>query len=534
MVTPPGQSSSENALALGQGTLASRMLGFVRDACIAALLGSGWVADALLVAFRLPNFARSLLAEGAFAYTLVPGYQASKMRDPQQAWVFVRSMTLALFVVFGLLVLAGAVFSNHIAIVLAPGFHDMPDILNLASKFMVLCLLSLPLVSGAAVSSAALMVEGFFKPPAYASAVFNVVVILSAGAAFVLFGAGDDRAPYVLCIGVIAAGMVQWVYQIFFLRRLGYSPVGPIALGDPLLVRSLRALPRSILGVSGNNVNLLLAALLASFLAEGSISALYFAERLIGFPLGIIGISVGLAALSDLSAIAAGFKDAKDAARQDLLAAAKSLFSERLVKSCRVTFFFALPAAVGTACLAVPLTAVIFGRGEFDADALVRTSNALLAYILGLPALALIRPLLAGLGALEDTKTPMRGALAGLLATGVCGVLLLPAEIPWGPALAVSVAAWVNAAILIRALVKLGHSPLPGLAWPLKTLFACALMAGCVLWTASFFASNLGKAATVPLGIVVYFAAAYLLRLEECALTSRLLMKVFRKRGTPS
>ncbi|SBW05495.1 putative Protein MurJ homolog [uncultured delta proteobacterium] len=524
-MTPPDRSPTDNALALGQGTLASRILGFARDAAIAALLGGGWMADALLLAFRLPNFARSLLADGAFAYSLVPAYRTLKDLDPERAWTFVRSMTLSLFAIFGFLVFMGAVFSEHVAIILAPGFHNMPDVLAMASGFMALCLLSLPLVSGAAVNSAALMAEGQFNPPAYASAVFNIVVILSVGLAFVLFGAGDERAPYVLCIGIIAAGMVQWGYQTLFLRRLGFSPRGPVSFKDPVFTRALRALPPSILGVGGHQVNLLLATLLASFLAEGSISALYFAERLIGFPLGIIGASMGLAALSDLSKIASTFRGRAGDPRQDLLAANRALFAERLVKSNRVTLFFALPAAVGTACLAVPLTSVIFGYGEFDSEALLRTSNALLAYIVGLPALALIRPLLAGLGALDDTKTPMRAALAGIIATSGFGAALLVTGAAWGPALAVSLAAWTNAAILIRALVKSGYHPLPGLAWPLKTLAACGVMAACVIVSAGFFHSNIGKAATVPLGVAAYFAAAAVLRLEESAMTFRIAKK---------
>ncbi len=524
------QASSRNALTLGQGTLASRLLGFVRDAAIAALLGGGWMADALLLSFRIPNFARSLLAEGAFAYTLVPAYSSLKTADPGRAWVFVRSMTVALFAFFSLFVLAGMLFSGRIAIVLAPGFHDMPDVLTMASGFMALCLFSLPPVSGAAVSSAALMAEGRFRPPAYASAVFNSLVIASAGLAFALCGAGDARAPYVLCGGVIAAGMVQWGYQTFFLRRLGFSPRGPLDFRDGALIRSLRALPRSVFGVSGHQVNLFLAAFLASFLAEGSISALYFAERLVGFPLGIIGASMGLAALSDLSRIAPSFTGKNNADRQDLIAAGRDLFTRRLVSANRVTLFFAIPAAVGTACLAHPLTSLIFGYGEFGDQALLRTGNALLAYAVGLPALALARPLLAGLAALGTTAPAVRGALAGLAATAFFGTLSLSLDAAWGPALAVSCGAWVNAAVLLRALAKLGHSSLPGLAWPLKTLATSALMAACVLWASGLFGSALGKAATVPLGVVVYMGTARLFRLPESELALRAVMDMAREK----
>lgn len=521
------QSYTGNVLTLGQGTLASRFLGFVRDAAIAALLGSGWMADALLLSFRIPGAARSLLAEGAFAYTLVPAYRSLKDTDPERAWTFARSMTVALFGIFGILVLFAATFSEHVAIILAPGFHSMPGVLGMASAFMALCLLSLPLVSGAAVASSTLMAEGCFKPPAYASAVFNIVVVLSAGAAFLLFGMGDDRAPYVLCIGMVVAGMVQWSYQTFFLRRLGFVAYGPLSFKDPVLKQSLLALPRSVFSLGGLYANSALAAFLASFLAEGTISSLYFAERLLGFPIGIIGASIGLASLSDLSNITASFADKTDA--DGHAAANRARFTERLVMATRITLFFALPAAVGTACLAVPLTSVIFGHGEFDQGALGRTSNALLAYMIGLPALVLARPLLAGLGALGETKAAARAAFAGFVATGIFGTALLATGASWGPALTVSLAAWINVALLVRILEKLGHPPLPRLIWLLKTLAACAVMAACVLWTASFFSSNLGKAATVPLGIAVYVAAALILRLDESERIVRMVVNRFRK-----
>lgn len=517
-----------NALTLGKGTLVSRILGFARDASIAALVGGGWAADALVLSLRLPNIARTLLTEGALAYSLVPVFRSLLDENTARAWAFVRSMTLALFAVFGFFVIIGVVFPDRIAAVLAPGFLAVPNVLAMASGFMLLCLTSLPLISGAAVISAALIAAGNFWPPAYGAAVFNLVIVLFAGAAFLVFGTGSVAAPYVICIGVIVSGAVLWGYQACFLHRLGFSPAGPVAFSDPVFVRAFRALPRSVFSVSGHHVNVFLAVFLASFLAEGAISSLYFAERLVNFPLGVVGVSMGLATLADLSKIAASFTDADteensaahsaagpDAFTHDAAAAGKALFAERLAQSGRVTLYFALPATVGTACLAAPLASVIFGYGEFGNAALARTTAALLAYLTGLPALALARPMLAGLGALGDGKAPMRAALAGLAATAVFGTLSLLSGEAWGPALAVSIAAWVNAAALARMLVKRGFSPLPSPVWLLKVLAACAVMAVCVIWGEGFFSSAIGKIAAVPLGVAVYFAAAPLLRLEE-------------------
>ncbi|MDL2209429.1 murein biosynthesis integral membrane protein MurJ [Desulfovibrio sp. OttesenSCG-928-O18] len=503
-------STRNSALTFGRGTLLSRVLGFIRDMAIAALVGADWVADALLLAFRLPFLGRSLLAEGAFAYALVPAYQESRNVDDSRAWTFIRSATLVLFIFLGVLALLGFVFSDQLAGLLAPGFSDMPNLLAMTSRFLGLSLISLPLVAGAAVCAAALIAERRFRRPAYATAVFNAVIIAFAAVAFLLYGTEDEHTPYMLCAGVIAAGAVQWVYQAAPLVSLGFSWSGPVDFKDAALRRSLRALPGSIFGIGGHYLNIFIATVLASFLAEGSISALYYAERLIGFPLGVVGATMGLAALSDLSRLVRTDESGKRAIAAE--------FPLRLAKAVRVTLFFALPATVGTACLALPLTSVIFGRGEFDQAALLTTSSVLLAFTVGLPALAAARPLLAGLGALGDFNAAKRGALWGVAATALLGAGLLVFDAPWGMALAVSLAAWVNAAILIRALGRFAVFPSPGGVWVLKVLTACAFMAACVLWMAGLFDSHAAKAATVPLGVVAYFVAAFVLRLEEASL----------------
>lgn len=512
-----------NALIFGKGTFLSRLLGLLRDAAIAALVGGGGTADALLLAFRIPNAARQLLAEGAFAYVLIPGYRAHNATGQTTAWRYIRSVNAALFLLLGAFALLGWIFAKPLVSLLAPGFSNAPEIRGLAVSFMGPCLFALPLMAGAGVASSALMAEGNFRPPAYFSAIFNAVIILTAGIAFALYGAGRAEAPYLLCWGTVLAGAAQWLYQSHFLRRAGFPPLGPVSLTAPETRRSLRALPSSVFGVGGYQANLLAAAFLASFLAEGSVSALYFAERLAGFPLGVIGASVGLAALSDLSAITAKEPGGAEGADKH------ALFALRLAEAGRITLFFAVPAAVGTACLAEPLTSLLFGRGAFAAGDIARTGTTLLAYVAGLPALAFIRPLLAGSGALRDTRTPFRAAVFALAATLAAGAILLPANAPWAAAFAVSLGSYVNAAVLIRALCKNGYAPLPKPAWLVKVLLANAVMAACVLFPSSLITSNLAKAGTVPLGIAAYYVAARLLRLEEAAIFGSVAKKLLRR-----
>lgn len=492
-------------------------MGFVRDAAVAALLGGGWLADAFLVAFRLPNFVRRLLAEGAFAYTLLPVYGKLKLEDRKAAWMFVRSTGLALAGVFGSLAVSGMMFSKQAALALAPGLDASPRTLALAVVFLWLCLPYLPLAAVSATASAALLAEGRFRPPALAPAALNVVIIVSAGVAFLLFGTGDTRIPYVLCLGVMAGGAAQVACQTPELRRLGFTFRGPVRLGSPAVMSALRALPKSSFGAAGNQANILAAAFFASFLGEGSISALYFAERLIEFPVGIIGASLGLAALADLTRLAPAE------------GGNCSAFAARLEKAVRLALFFGLPAAVGLACLTDPVTSLIFGHGLFGEEAVARTGTAFLAYAVGLPALTAIRPLLAGLGALGDAASSMRASLAGLGVTVALGAVSLVWGRSWGPALAVSLAAWWNGYLLVRALGRHGFRPWPERGWMLRSLAACAVMAGCVSTAAGAYGPELAKVCVgIPVGVAAYFAAAFVLRLDEAGESVRHALRLAR------
>lgn len=518
--TAPGE---RGALEFSGGALLSRILGLARDAAIAALLGGGWGADAFLAAFRLPNFMRRLFAEGAFAYTLTPAHLAAQKKGTRHAWSFVRTVALALAGVFSVVAFAGALFPEKATRLLAPGFFGTPELLAATTTFLALCLPYLPFAAAAAVFAAALMAEGEFRAPAYAPATFNTVVVASAGLAFIVYGPENLGAPYVLCAGTVAAGAAQCFWLLAALRGKGFALIGPIAFRGGEAAQALKSLPCSAFGAAGNQLNLFAAAVAASFLAEGGVSALYFAERLIEFPLGVISASLGLAALADLSALAPppGGRHEESAA-----------FAASLAKSIRMVVFFGLPAAVGTACLAPPLTDSLFGRGAFGSAAVDNTSAALLAYSVGLPALALVRPFLAAFGALGDAKTPMKAALLGLGITAVGGCLSLHLGAVWGPALAVSAAAWANAAFLARALAAKGFSVLPGLSWVAKTCAACLFMTGCVITTADCFASSSGKvAACVPLGVLTYFIATAALRVAEARSAVRVVLRLLCKKA---
>ncbi len=577
----PGSGLS-GALTLGQGVLASRLLGFARDALIASLLGASGLADAFLVAFRLPNFLRRLLAEGSLTYALVPACARLRAENGPGAVrvnAFARSMLVLTLLVFAALTLAGILLAKPLALALAPGLAARPQAWEAAALFLALCLPYLPLAAGAAVSSGLLLACRDFRAPAYAPVVLNLVMLAVIGLAFTLYGPGRTEVPYLLCAGIVTAGGAQWLAQVPALRRAGFvmslrgsasrsarglRPLDPAMekqpglLRDPEALAVLRTTPAAAFGAASGQINVLAATFIASFLAEGGISVLYFAERLLEFPLGLIGASLGLASLADLSKIAGSASisppcygvqaaappgGARGGVSLPQAGFDQTAFSACLGKALRLTLFCSLPAAVGLACLARPMVSLFFGHGAFDAHALNATTLALLAYCAGLPALAVARPCLAGLNALGDGKTPARAALTGLILTLALGAASLPLQTAWGPALAVSLAAWTNLALLARALVQKGlvraSSPIGAnmpteaapsartasfaktvpSGWLLRAAGAAGLMAPPVMLLnaaipSDFFVIVLG----VPLGVVLYLGISLLLRIEETTL----------------
>ena len=518
----------QGAVTLGVWTLASRVLGFIRDIAIAALFGGTWMADSFLVAFRLPNLARRLLGEGVFAYTIVPAYITARKSESGQACgdaaaIFARSVILPVVAVFTLVAIAGIAFSHPLVLFLAPGLIARPEALSLTALLMALCLPYLPLTASVAGSASLLLAERRFRPVATAPLVFNCVILASVAGIAASNSAATTQSLYILASAVTAAGVAQWLWVSIPLAQHGFSLFGPVAFGKathPSIVKvrqqavaALCAMPGASFAASSAQINILAATILASFLEEGSISALYFAERLIEFPLGILGVSLGLSALTDLA-------DSRFAPNETEQAAAtqqrKALFTASVVGIARLTLFLALPAAVGAACLACPITALLFGHGAFTSEAVSATTLAFVAYAPGLPALALSRPLLAATSALGDTRAGTRAATASLALTLILGTVSFLLKTPWGLALAVSLAAWLHVSMLWRALARHGIIPSIGFSWLLRVLTGCALMAVCVLAVQGGLSSSFWRVfAGIPLGFCVYCAAGHLFDVRE-------------------
>jgi len=460
-------AQTRDTATLAVGTLASRLLGFARDLLIAHVLGPA--ADAFVLAFRLPNFFRRLLAEGSLGMAHAAA-EARVMAEhgSAAAQAFARSVRLRLFLLALPVCLLLLPSAPLIVFALAPGAQSA--ILARSADLFRLCLPYLPLSLAAAIAFAHAANTGRFLPQAWAPALFNIPLLLFAAAALVL-RPDTGTAELLLCCGVICGGLAQAALGLRCLgsasvwrqtRKASFCEGGLDSsvlppeqkrsltmyhaklrcyLGPPEVRTLLKTLPANVLGAAPHQLHILAGMLLASFLAPGGISALYFAERLVELPLGIAGAAVGIAALPRFSSLAA----AED--RRGL--------AEALGSSIRMGAFLSFPAAAGLFALAHPLSALLFGHGAYMGEPVGVTASALCGCAFGLPALCAARPLLAAASALRQEKAPLQTALASmgpLVLVSAGGVFLSDdsqsAALSVG--LGLSAGAWCNAALLLR------------------------------------------------------------------------------------
>lgn len=522
-----GETLARNAATVAAATLASRVLGYARDALTAHILGAGFGADAFFVAFRLPNLMRRLLGEGAVSLVFTPAFVRVREREGNaRAFAFGRGVLLRAAPPLVLLCLLGMLLAHPLTVLLAPGFGAdgvSPDVARHAARLLRICLPYGVVAACAALCAGMLHAHGSFLPPALAPAALNLVVMAAGGLS--LAGLGD--AATLLACGVLAGGIVQLGLQAPPLHRLGLRWRAPLSGRDPQTVATARALPAGVFGASVQQLNVLVCTLLASFLPEGSITALYYAERLMEFPLGVFGVAVGVAALPALSGMAAG------PAGSPL---PRGAFRRTLGEALRLSLFISLPAALGLAAVAEPLVTLLFGHGAFSRQAVDATVTALLAYAPGIPAFALTRPLLAACNARQVTGAPVLAGLASVLVTLCLGGLLLGPLGVAGPALAASCGAWVNALCLVLALrrgsIAVDLHPRAALAHAALSCAACLpawWFAGAfsgTAWAAPVLHPAARLAAGVPLAALLYMAFALGCRSRDAAALLRVVRNV--------
>jgi putative peptidoglycan lipid II flippase len=506
---------------VGGLTMVSRVLGFVRDVLSAALLGAGPVADAAFVAFRLPNLFRRLFAEGAFSVAFVPLFSgALEEHGQEKAADFAEQAQAVMLLVLMPLTILAMVFMPEIMIVLAPGFRPGTDRYDLAVTLSRITFPYLILISLSALQGGVLNALDKYWAFAAAPILFNLCLILGFALTPWMPTAGHS-----LAWGEALAGVVQFLWMMRACRLSGIH----LRLRRPKFTPEIRRLfalmGPAALGGGAAQLNAYIDTVIASILPSGSISYLYYADRLNQLPLGVIGIAVSTALLPILS------RHAKAGRIAELRAATS--------RAVEISLLLALPAAVALVAASRPIMEALFAHGKFTEDNAATAALGLSAYSLGIPAYILSKILSVGFFARQDTKTPVRYSIITICANTAMSLSL----IHWlgfiGIALATGVTAWLNVGLLVRHMRREGMLTLDQrlrFALP-RLIIAAAAMAAALFgidllfagwWTGPVIQRGIALAVLVGGGAVVYLSVAALfgvLTKEEV----RMLMRRKRK-----
>jgi putative peptidoglycan lipid II flippase len=427
-------------LTVGGWTMASRLLGFARDVLIAALLGAGPVADAFFVANRLPNLFRRLFGEGAFNAAFVPAFSgllASDGHDAAQKFAEQAAAVMA-FWLLGLTLLAEA-FMPYLMAVLAPGFAAIPAKFDLAVTLARIAFPYMPLICLTALLSGVLNGLDRFAAAAAAPVVYNVTSI-----AFMLGLLHVVPTPgHALAYGVSVSGVFQLLLVAWAVWRAGYRLHLPRPRLTPQMRLLLRRMAPGLLGAGVTQLNLSVDVIIGSLLPPGTVSVLYYADRINQLPLGTIGAAVGTALLPTLSRQVVG-KNPEEAIGT-------------LNRAIEYALVLTLPAALALIVAREPILSVLFGRGAFDAVAVYKSSQALAAYAIGLPAFVLVKVLIPAFFARGDTSMPVKIGMASIAINLALNLAFMVPLQHMGPALASSVAAWANVFFLAWVLHRRGY-----------------------------------------------------------------------------
>lgn len=431
-------------LTVGVWTMASRLLGFIRDILIAALVGAGPVADAFFVANRLPNLFRRLFGEGAFNAAFVPSFSALLTREGHDSARSFAAETLAVMVFWLLaLTLLCMIAMPVIMLGFAPGFSDEPQKFALTVELARIAFPYMPLICLAALLSGILNGLDRFAAAAAAPVLYNLVSI-----ACMLWLVPYVPTPgHALAWGVSLSGVVQLALLLVAVRRAGMRITLPRPRLTPRIRTLLRKMGPGVLGAGITQINMSVDVIIATLLPAGTASILYYADRLNQLPLAVIGIAVGTALLPQLSRAVAQAESGGDATAPH----------RTLNQAITYALVLTLPAALALIAVGAPIVDVLFRRGAFDTATVALTAQALAAYAAGLPAFVLVKILTPAFFARGDTAMPVRIGLWCIALNLALNVVLMSPLQHMGPPLASSLSAWANVAALVAVLLCRGH-----------------------------------------------------------------------------
>jgi putative peptidoglycan lipid II flippase len=497
------------ASVIGTGTLLSRILGFLRDMVIANFFGAGVAADAFFVAFRIPNLWRRLVGEGSLTISFIPVYTEYLTKRTEEES---REVTHIAFTIAGVILLIftalGILFSPILIRIIAPGFYKIPEKFQLTVALNQIIFPYLFFMGLFALCMGILNSLRHFFAPAFAPIFLNISIILSV----FLFYHAFEKPVFTLALGVLVGGLIQFLFQIPFLikKRIGFR--FNFNYRHPAIKRIGSLMIPGLIGTAVYQLNVFIDTIFASFLPTGSVSYLFFADRLMEFPLGIFAIAVGMASLPSLSQLASSGKVEE--------------LKETLSFTFRLVSFISVPAMVGLIALKTPIINLLFQRGQFDYHATIMTAKALLFYSVGLWAIAGSRTIVPAFYSLQDTWTPLKIALICLGANVIFNSILIYPMKHAGLALATSLSSALNLILLFRKLgPKLGRIDLRKNFRSLLKIFFCSLLMGFAAYifcsfgnwtvTGNIVQKVLLLGAGIMVGLGVYFVCSYWMRNEE-------------------
>ncbi len=509
-------------------TLVSRVLGYVKDMMLAFYFGATGISDAFFAAFRITNFLRELFAEGSMSSAFIPVLTEHRHAQGEEAAQRLVKIAFSFILVFaGIVCILGILFAPAIVSVITHGFADQPEKFSLTVLLTRIMFPFLLFISLAALIMGALNTKRVFFIPSLSPAMLNITIILIIIALVPLL----QQPIIAVAIGVVIGGFVQFAFQLpsFYKKdyRLGFLP----DFRHPALKKMAVLLIPATLALAVNQVYILVSLLLASYLPEGSITYLYYSMRLIQFPIGIFVVAVGQAALPTLS---------EHAVKGDY-----EKLKEHFSFALRLLFFISIPSMAGLIALREPIVNILFQRGTFDYVATKATSEALLFYAFSIWAIGGVKVLTVTFYSLQDTKTPVKIAAAGFAVNLILSLILMGPLRHAGLALAFSLAAILNAALLFFFLGKrLGRVDAERIVQSFVKAMIASIIMGLTGWallhgerwqtSGETIEKALSLAVTIIVCILLYAVLSFLLKNEEITYISEKFRNKIRNKGAVS
>jgi len=506
---------------VGIATFLSRILGLIRDMVISGYFGAGMATDAFFIAFTIPNLMRRLVGEGSLTISFVPVYTDYLTRQSEESLRVVHVVTTMLGALLLIVSVVGIVLAPWIVKLQVFGWTE-PSLLQLTVVLTRICLPYLFFIGLVALAMGILNAHRHFAAPALAPCLLNISIIACA----ILLAPKTTPPVLALAWGVFFGGVAQLILQLPFLRRHGVTFKIDFDLRHPALRRIASMMVPMMVGIAAFQFNQVVNRLLASFLAKGSISYLYYADRIFEFPLGLFAIALGVAVLPSFSRL--------------INEGRLEEFADGVNFSLRLILFITIPAMIGLIILRVPILNLLFQHGAFTYQSTLLSAQALLCYSISIWAYGGIHVLSRAFYAMEDARTPVKAALTSVAANFLLGITLMHPLHHAGLALANSLAAILNVSLLAYFF----HTKTRGLQWRVlsrttaKIVAATIPMAALVLFLRERvpWAESSGYSAKIPLlagtiltGVLVFLVAADLFGIEE----SRSILRHVRRRRTP-